>query len=84
MILIPEIPYEVESVAEAIRERSRNGKPFSIVAVAEGAISRQDFEAMLAARRKESQGGKKRAKKSRCLKSSTLTIRCGWRRNSSN
>jgi 6-phosphofructokinase 1 len=39
VILIPEIPYDVESVAEAIRERSRKGKPFSIVAVAEGAVS---------------------------------------------
>lgn len=53
VILIPEIPYDVESVAEAIRERSRNGKPFSIVAVAEGAISKQDFAAMLAAQEKK-------------------------------
>lgn len=58
VILIPEIPYEVESVAEAIRERSRNGKPFSIVAVAEGAISRQDFEAQLVAREKRIKGEK--------------------------
>ncbi len=59
VILIPEIPYEVESVAAAIRERSRNGKPFSIVAVAEGAISRQDFEAQLAAKEKRIKGEKK-------------------------
>jgi 6-phosphofructokinase 1 len=39
VILIPEIPYDVERVAEAIRERSRKGKNFSIVAVAEGALS---------------------------------------------
>lgn len=39
VILIPEIPYDVERVAEAIRERSRKGKNFSIVAVAEGAMS---------------------------------------------
>jgi 6-phosphofructokinase len=36
VILIPEIPYDVEHIAEAIRKRSRSGKPFSIVAVAEG------------------------------------------------
>lgn len=42
VILIPEIPYDVEVIAEAIRERSRNDKPFSIVAVSEGAISKQD------------------------------------------
>jgi len=39
VILIPEIPYDVECVAEAIRARSRTGKNFSIVAVAEGALS---------------------------------------------
>ncbi len=36
-ILIPEIPYDMEAVAESIRERDRRGKRFSIVAVAEGA-----------------------------------------------
>jgi 6-phosphofructokinase 1 len=50
VILLPEIPYDVDSVAEAIRERARGGKPFSIVAVAEGAISVQDLAAMDAAR----------------------------------
>ncbi len=59
VILIPEIPYDVESVAEAIRERSRGGKPFSIVAVAEGAISKQDFLAQLAAQEKKTKGKKK-------------------------
>ncbi len=42
VILIPEIPYDLEVVAEAIRERSRAGKYFSIVAVAEGAMSKED------------------------------------------
>lgn len=42
VILIPEIPYDVKIIAEAIRDRSRRGKPFSIVAVSEGAISMQD------------------------------------------
>ncbi len=37
VILIPEIPYSVESIAEAIRRRVRSGSNFSIVAVAEGA-----------------------------------------------
>ncbi len=36
-ILIPEIPYQVERVAEAIRARSRAGISFSIICVAEGA-----------------------------------------------
>jgi phosphofructokinase-like protein len=43
VILIPEIPYDVAVVAEAIKARKGKGKPFSIVAVAEGAISRQEF-----------------------------------------
>ncbi len=39
VILIPEIPYSIDSVADAIRRRARRGKRFSIVAVAEGAMS---------------------------------------------
>ena len=42
VILLPEIPYSVENVANAIRERKMNGRPFSIVAISEGAISQQD------------------------------------------
>ncbi len=40
VILIPEIPYDVKKVAEAVLVRSRGGKHFSIVAVAEGASPR--------------------------------------------
>ncbi|MCB0281865.1 MAG: 6-phosphofructokinase [Calditrichae bacterium] len=40
VILIPEIPYDVSVISEAILKRSRSGKNFSIVAVAEGAISK--------------------------------------------
>ncbi len=40
VILIPEIPYDVKIVAEAILQRSRSGHRFSIVAVSEGAISK--------------------------------------------
>lgn len=39
VILIPEIPYNVEKIAESILNRSRAGKRFSIVAVSEGAMS---------------------------------------------
>ena len=42
VILIPEMPYEITHIASAIRERSRHGTNFSIVAVAEGAMSRED------------------------------------------
>ncbi|MFC2087440.1 6-phosphofructokinase [Bacteroidota bacterium] len=37
-ILIPEIPYDINKVAESILVRSKGGKKFSIVAVAEGAM----------------------------------------------
>ncbi len=49
VILIPEIPYNVETVAEAIRRRSHHGTNFSIVAVAEGAREREDAAAYRAA-----------------------------------
>ena len=39
VILIPEIPYSLEAVAEHLRERRRGGKKFSIIAIAEGAHS---------------------------------------------
>ncbi len=37
IILIPEIPYEMDTVAEKVRERNKKGKRFSIVVVSEGA-----------------------------------------------
>jgi len=37
IILIPEIPIEIEKVCEMIRKRHHRGKTFSIIAVAEGA-----------------------------------------------
>lgn len=41
VILIPEIPYSVKQIARAIRRRSERGTNFSIVAIAEGALSRE-------------------------------------------
>jgi 6-phosphofructokinase 1 len=52
VILIPEIPYSVEKVAEAIRKRSKRGTNFSIVAVAEGAMSIDDARSFKAAESK--------------------------------
>jgi ATP-dependent phosphofructokinase / diphosphate-dependent phosphofructokinase len=48
VILIPEIPYDIESIAGAILARSRGGKRFSIVAVSEGAMSIDDYNRMKA------------------------------------
>jgi 6-phosphofructokinase 1 len=36
-ILIPEIPYDINKVAEKVTERSQHGRDFSIIVVAEGA-----------------------------------------------
>jgi 6-phosphofructokinase 1 len=57
VILIPEIPYQVETIADAIRRRSEHGTNFSIVAVAEGAVSTTDAKHFAAA-----QNRKKKAK----------------------
>jgi len=42
VILIPEIAYDINKVAEAVLQRSRSGKRFSIVAISEGAMSLQE------------------------------------------
>ena len=42
IILLPEIPYDIHAVCDAITKRTKAGKRFSILAVAEGAISRED------------------------------------------
>lgn len=42
IILLPEIPYDINKVVEAIDKRTRAGKGFTILAVAEGAISKED------------------------------------------
>ena len=39
VILIPEIPYNIDKVIDCIRARTKSGKTFSILAVAEGAVS---------------------------------------------
>lgn len=41
IILIPEIPYDINSVIKTIKSRTAGGKNFSILAVAEGAISKE-------------------------------------------
>lgn len=57
VILVPEIPYDTEIVAEAILNRNRSGKRFSIVAVAEGAMTKDDAR-LLAEEMEEKKAGK--------------------------
>jgi ATP-dependent phosphofructokinase / diphosphate-dependent phosphofructokinase len=40
IILLPEIPYDIDSICQHLTERRRRGKWFSIVAIAEGAMSK--------------------------------------------
>ena len=42
IVLIPEIPYDVDEVIKAVDSRTYAGKNFSIVAVAEGALSTEE------------------------------------------
>ena len=63
VILIPEIPYDIEVVAEAIRNRQRRGSNFSIVAVSEGALSQEHAKAIAKAREREESGEKKKERK---------------------
>ncbi len=42
VILIPEIPYDMDNVIKAIEARDGNGGRFAIIAVAEGAISKEE------------------------------------------
>jgi phosphofructokinase-like protein len=44
IILIPEIPYDIESICQHLTERRRRGKWFSIIAVAEGARSKRSVK----------------------------------------
>ena len=50
IILIPEIPYSVESIVERIHQRMAHGSRFSVIAVAEGARDRGDAADYQAAR----------------------------------
>ncbi|NBK78256.1 ATP-dependent 6-phosphofructokinase [bacterium D16-76] len=42
VILLPEIPYDINKVAKTLQSRIDSGKKFSILAVAEGAISKEE------------------------------------------
>lgn len=67
VILIPEIPYDVHEVAASIATRRAAGSSFSIVAVAEGAISKEDAATRedLKERKKKADGEEKRQLKKR-------------------
>jgi phosphofructokinase-like protein len=63
VILIPEIPYSVDKAADAIVQRYKSGKQFSIVAVAEGAMNQNDAEELRLAEQEKKDAGSKEGKK---------------------
>jgi 6-phosphofructokinase 1 len=67
IILIPEIPYDIESICQHLTERRRRGKWFSIVAIAEGAMAKtadkKEAVAELAAAATAKNGKKAKKKK---------------------
>ncbi|NLG99869.1 MAG: ATP-dependent 6-phosphofructokinase [Chloroflexi bacterium] len=44
VIIIPEIPYDLDKIVDAVQARHRSGRRFSIIAVAEGGISKETVE----------------------------------------
>ncbi len=42
IILLPEIPYDINKITQTLKAREKSGKKFSILAVAEGAISKEE------------------------------------------
>jgi phosphofructokinase-like protein len=51
VILIPEIPYDIDKVCEKIRDRDRTGRHFSIVVIAEGAFPKGEAPSIHGARK---------------------------------
>ncbi len=49
VILIPEIPYDIDVVCEKVRARDRSGRRFSIIVVAEGAFPKGGEESTMGA-----------------------------------
>ena len=65
VVLIPEIPYDPRRVSEHLLERGRAGKRFSIIAVAEGALSVEEARAADARSAEEKPGVKGRTREAK-------------------
>ncbi len=59
-ILIPEVPYDPQVIADAIKARTRQGKHFSIIAVAEGALSKDQAAAFDKAKKQKAKAENKK------------------------
>lgn len=74
VILLPEIPYDIQRVAEAICQRVRHGKSFSIVAVAEGARSLEQTLLIRAAEEQKQAARNKQEKRQAKQRLTTLEL----------
>ena len=63
VILIPEIPFDIEVAAAAIRRRYQRGSGFSIVAISEGALSRETADQLMATQEAKANAKTKKARK---------------------
>src|SRR5688500_19013276 len=63
VILIPEIPYDPQKIAKAISKRSHRGKGFSIIAIFEGDMPKEDEAVIQAAENKKENAKNKEEKK---------------------
>lgn len=61
--LVPEIPFDVESISKAILTRVQSGKKFSIVAMSEGAMSLEQAKAISVAEEKKNMAEDKEERK---------------------
>ena len=72
VILIPEIPYDVHAIADFILARQHSGKRFSIIAMAEGACTVEEAEALAKAAANAKKGLAKKKTKEEPAANGTL------------
>jgi len=72
VILIPEIPYESDVIVQHLVDRARKGKRFSIVVVAEGALSKKESKD----KEEEKEKGKKKDKVAEARPSAGYRVAC--------
>jgi 6-phosphofructokinase 1 len=58
IILIPEIPYDIDKIVDKIEEREKSGSKFTIIAVAEGAVSKKKAKMSKKDRKKADENSK--------------------------
>ena len=75
VILVPEMPYRIATVVDAIRRRTKQGSNFSIVAVAEGARNEVDAAAFDVAERRHEEAASPAEKEAATADLAALEIR---------